>query len=164
MKKEEERISDRDALISSLYSLHSDKNLKTLPSGHFLCSACKTTHKTLSGYVVHTKGKKHRILSERKSLNFKSKRLKADVRVYKIREKTENSYFDGILLRIRTKKAISFRFLSSTEALRENMNFDYLVVKINDEENVGVKIPIGKRKILKWFDGKIFKLQVLFCG
>ena len=69
----------------------------------------------------------------------------------------------GVLLIVNTKLPVYYRILNSNEQSTHplNNNYRYLVVKVDGYDNIGVQIPLVY-KIIKYWDGSVFKLQVLF--
>lgn len=159
--RENKRIALKQ-LINDVYDLKNDMNIRVTKIGKIECTACKTEHPTESSYIIHRNGLRHQKLAKKRVEKMKILKFQPNFKIYRVKnEKEENGY----VIKIKTEHKVYFRILSSFEQKVEQVdkNFNYLVLKVEKFDNIGIRIPVRKKyKIIKNFDGKLFTFQILF--
>ncbi|KRH92228.1 splicing factor 3a, subunit 2 [Pseudoloma neurophilia] len=165
LNKEEKR-KNLTALINEIFTLSSDKNIIITSFGQIKCKLCKTIHNNESSYIVHRNSKKHQKLVNK---NEKVQLLKylPFYKIYNVKiinKENLNKFKIGYLIKIKTENEIYYKILSVNDQLtvKTSDNCNFLVIKTEKFDNIGIKIPKTEYQILKWFDGKIYKLQILW--
>lgn len=148
-------------VISQLYDLKTDQNIKINKIGKIECKVCHTQHNSESSYIIHQNSIKHQLLAEKRYVKSNLFKFLPQYKMYNVK----NELFEGFLCKIKTNLNVQYKIIKSTEQNVEpvNKNYNYVILIVPGLNLLGFKVPIRNNyDIINYFDGDIYKIQILY--